>query len=132
MSKKVNWLEEAKGIIDEFHNTKYGKMTQEQMNKSYAGSISRSVKTNEEERLTKLKEGVNNSEAHARTRVENVSKTWNCKKRTAAAAESSKELVTCPHCGKEGKKSGMKSWHFDRCKQNPDRKPRDSKHESRR
>ena len=29
--------------------------------------------------------------------------------------------VTCPHCGKTGKKSGMKSWHFDHCKDNPNR-----------
>lgn len=24
--------------------------------------------------------------------------------------------VVCPHCGKEGKTSGMKVWHFDNCK----------------
>ncbi|UIW11192.1 MAG: homing endonuclease [Enterobacter phage ENC9] len=28
--------------------------------------------------------------------------------------------VTCPWCGKTGKLTGMKSWHFDRCKENPD------------
>ncbi|WKW88130.1 hypothetical protein pzkkv8_288 [Klebsiella phage pzk-kv8] len=27
--------------------------------------------------------------------------------------------VTCPWCGKVGKLTGMKSWHFDRCKENP-------------
>jgi hypothetical protein len=27
--------------------------------------------------------------------------------------------VTCPWCGKSGKLTGMKSWHFDRCKENP-------------
>lgn len=27
--------------------------------------------------------------------------------------------VTCPWCGKTGKLTGMKSWHFDRCKENP-------------
>lgn len=31
------------------------------------------------------------------------------------------EDVTCPHCGKVGKSSGLKSWHFDYCKDNPDR-----------
>lgn len=25
-------------------------------------------------------------------------------------------IVTCPHCGKQGKLRGMKCWHFDRCK----------------
>ena len=28
-------------------------------------------------------------------------------------------LVKCPHCKKEGKLTGMKSWHFDNCKENP-------------
>jgi hypothetical protein len=27
--------------------------------------------------------------------------------------------MTCPWCGKTGKLTGMKSWHFDRCKENP-------------
>lgn len=26
------------------------------------------------------------------------------------------QQVTCPHCGKVGKASGMKRWHFDNCK----------------
>jgi len=26
-----------------------------------------------------------------------------------------KEIITCPHCGKEGKYQGMKSWHFNNC-----------------
>ncbi|QQV89007.1 homing endonuclease [Providencia phage PSTRCR_121] len=29
------------------------------------------------------------------------------------------ELIQCPHCGKIGKPRGMKCWHFDRCKENP-------------
>ena len=27
-----------------------------------------------------------------------------------------KPIVTCPHCGKQGKGSGMWTWHFDKCK----------------
>jgi hypothetical protein len=38
--------------------------------------------------------------------------------------EASSGKVTCPHCQKEGSASGMKSWHFDYCKQNPNRKIR--------
>ena len=30
-------------------------------------------------------------------------------------------IVTCPHCGKEGKENVMHIWHFDRCKHNPDK-----------
>lgn len=36
--------------------------------------------------------------------------------------ENSSIEVTCPHCGKVGKQSGLKSWHFDYCKSNPNRK----------
>lgn len=25
-------------------------------------------------------------------------------------------IITCPHCGKSGGETGMKSWHFDNCK----------------
>jgi len=38
--------------------------------------------------------------------------------------EASAVKVTCPHCQKEGSASGMKSWHFDYCKENPNRKIR--------
>ena len=30
--------------------------------------------------------------------------------------EANSELVICPHCGKTGYLSGMKTWHFDNCK----------------
>lgn len=26
------------------------------------------------------------------------------------------KIVTCPHCGKSGKSTGMTRWHFDKCK----------------
>jgi hypothetical protein len=26
-------------------------------------------------------------------------------------------MVACPHCGKNGGKSGMHRWHFDNCKE---------------
>jgi len=29
------------------------------------------------------------------------------------------EIATCPWCHKTGKESGLKSWHFDYCKENP-------------
>lgn len=32
--------------------------------------------------------------------------------------------TTCPFCGKTGKESGMRSWHFDYCKNNPNKKVR--------
>ncbi len=34
------------------------------------------------------------------------------------------DIVTCPHCNKTGGSSGMKSWHFEYCKQNPNKLPR--------
>jgi len=27
-----------------------------------------------------------------------------------------KQVITCPHCGKSGGISGMKRYHFDKCK----------------
>lgn len=29
------------------------------------------------------------------------------------------QIVSCPHCGKEGKKLNMSVWHFDKCKHKP-------------
>ena len=31
------------------------------------------------------------------------------------------DLSICPYCGKEGRLSGLKSWHFDYCKDNPNK-----------
>ncbi len=38
------------------------------------------------------------------------------------------EQVTCPHCGKTGGVGNMNRYHFDFCKQNPDRKPVDERY----
>jgi len=51
-------------------------------------------------------------------------------KRTQSIIESNKRKVICPHCQREGSGSGMKSWHFDHCKNNPDRKQRKKRAES--
>lgn len=75
-------------------------------------------------RVPALKVGVNNSELHATTRISNVSKTWNDPNRLRAVAEASSKLIICPHCNKEGGASAMKSWHFDYCKNNPNKKQR--------
>jgi hypothetical protein len=40
------------------------------------------------------------------------------------------ELVTCPFCYKSGSASGIKSWHFEYCKDNPDALPRKTKNRS--
>ena len=32
------------------------------------------------------------------------------------AKEKMRKQVTCPHCGKTGGLTGMKTWHFDNCK----------------
>ena len=100
--------------------------------KSYGGRQSRLNKTNDEYRITKMKESIKSSEAHAKTRVENISKTWQCEDRIDSVTKASKKQVKCPHCDKEGALSAMKSWHFDYCKSNPNRKQRDSKYEKRR
>lgn len=33
---------------------------------------------------------------------------------------NNKKIVSCPHCGKEGKQGGMLRWHFSHCKLNKD------------
>ena len=123
-----------------FKSKKLNGLTKEEFNKlatnelySYAGKVSRAAKTNEAYRIEKMAKGIRNSELAAITRMQNLEgRDMNKPERLANVSKASKLLVTCPHCGKEGKQSGMKSWHFDRCKNNPDRKPRDSKHELRR
>lgn len=123
-----------------FKSKKLNGLTKEEFNKlvekekySYAGKVSRANKTNEEERIEKLGEGIRNSEKHAIARMKNLDKRDpKNPERLKNVSEASKLLVTCPHCGKEGAQSGMKSWHFDRCKQNPNRKPRESKFKKRR
>lgn len=35
------------------------------------------------------------------------------------AWEAQKKIITCPHCGKEGKKVTISRWHMERCKHKP-------------
>lgn len=37
-------------------------------------------------------------------------------KSNPGASLNCKQQVTCPHCGKTGKRSGMQRWHFNYCK----------------
>lgn len=37
-------------------------------------------------------------------------------KSNPGASQNCKQTVTCPHCGKVGKRSGMQRWHFNYCK----------------
>ena len=36
--------------------------------------------------------------------------------RTMRAYSSHRNVVACPHCGREGERSPMMRWHFDRCR----------------
>ena len=36
-----------------------------------------------------------------------------------SAQERNKQLVTCPHCGKEGQFTAFRRWHFENCKHAP-------------
>lgn len=36
-------------------------------------------------------------------------------KRSEPRSKAMFEIVTCPHCDKEGSKVIMKRWHFDKC-----------------
>lgn len=42
------------------------------------------------------------------------------RKRSERTKQVNSQKVECPHCGKIGGLSGMKSWHFDNCKQRSD------------
>ena len=39
-----------------------------------------------------------------------------CKKISKVYWSKAREVVICPHCGKEGVINGMKRWHFDKCR----------------
>lgn len=43
------------------------------------------------------------------------------KKFTSENAAQNNVEITCPHCGKTGNKPTMMRWHFDNCKQNPNK-----------
>jgi hypothetical protein len=53
------------------------------------------------------------SESREKYRGENHPKFG--KKTSDISKEKMREIVKCPHCGKEGGKTGMKAWHFDNC-----------------
>lgn len=45
-----------------------------------------------------------------------ISEEWKRKISESQKGICRNKMVTCPHCGKEGKSSGMGKWHFDNCR----------------
>jgi len=67
-------------------------------------SASRKGKTTSEETRAKLS-------ASLKDKIHSVEHRAN-----VSAAKKGRPTVQCPHCGKEGRGSAMKQWHFENCK----------------
>ena len=76
--------------------------------------------------ISRTPQSIENNGFHKTSAWKNAQSAWNSKKRLDAVAKASSEIVTCPYCGVSGGKSATKGWHFDHCKQNPNRIPRNN------
>lgn len=65
----------------------------------------KAAKKKQAEELSKRMKGKPKSEEQKRKMSESAKKRW-----------ENIPVVVCPHCGKEGKGSAMKQWHFNNCK----------------
>jgi ribosomal protein L37AE/L43A len=50
------------------------------------------------------------------THLKGVPRTDEVKRKISESKKKYNYTIKCPHCGKEGKYAGMKSWHFDNCR----------------
>jgi hypothetical protein len=79
------------------------------------------IETNEYECV--LKEEYKNNDKY-QIHNKGKSSTEDVKKKISKAAQN-REVLTCPHCEKTGQPGMMKRWHFDNCKENPNRIKKD-------
>lgn len=90
------------------------------MSKSHKGKI---VSKETREKLSKFFTGKDFISDEAKQKISKIHKGKIVSKETKIKRSKSikdmNEIVKCPHCGKIGKLTGMKSWHFDYCKENP-------------
>jgi len=97
------------------HNTK-APLTEEAKQKISRSLIGRPGtwvgRRHSEESLEKMKRSHGKGEANKSYGRKNSPET--IKKMQDAAKK--RECVVCPHCKKEGQKSAMHTWHFDKCK----------------
>jgi len=97
-----------------------GKQSSEHINKRIQKSIQTKIKRGTFNNVSWTKES--NPEA-----AEKVSKALSGKKKSQKHIKSMRNrpqdtlTLTCPYCNKSGDYKNMKRWHFDRCKNNPQR-----------
>lgn len=117
-NKMFGWIRErvAKACSERHKGRKRSQATKDKMSKASKG-----VPKSKEHRasISKVRTGVSTIRDKIReTHLNKVVSKETLKKMSESMIKINKE-VTCPWCGKVGKLTGMKSWHFDRCKENP-------------
>jgi hypothetical protein len=53
---------------------------------------------------------------HISNKTRGIARTEEVKRKIRESKRKDNYIVTCPHCGKEGKVAGMKTWHFNNCR----------------
>jgi len=73
-------------------------------------------------KMSKTRTGVSMSEEHRLKMIQVRTGTHHSEetKIRQSIAALNRPIITCPYCGKSGSVSGMKGYHFDKCKHKPD------------
>jgi len=131
-SKFHGWMREnyIKSCQGKLHSAE----TRQKMSNSHKGKIktsehranlSKAFKGKKRPELSEIvKEGIAKRRGPPKPKVEKehvrtIEQRMNYSKARAGKPVGTSEEVQCPHCGKIGKARGMKVWHFDFCKHNP-------------
>lgn len=129
-NKKYKWFRER--FIDAVRSIHTGRKvseeTRQKMSRSAKGRI---VKQSTKDKLSKLNKGKTCITDAGRKAISRFHTgrivTPETKLKQSNTMRAVNITVTCPFCNKQGKLTGMKSWHFEYCKQNPNRVKRNGK-----
>ena len=83
----------------------------EMVNRATKGRLN----VDQENKTRSIKEACSISHFHKNEVWRNLQNSWGSQKTIDAVRKGSGLIVTCPHCNKVGRNSGMKRWHFNNC-----------------
>lgn len=126
-NKQYKWIKEkvAKALSDRLKGVPLKKQHKENISKALKG---KKIPEERKLRISSTLKGKNYITEEGRKKISELHKnkvvSESTRLKSSIQIKKINVEITCPWCKKTGKLTGMKSWHFDRCKENPNGLPR--------
>ena len=118
-TNKEQWLIDAENEINNFENSKYGKMSEKEFRGSERGN--ENVESGHLAKISKLGGkvvGDSHVESGHIDRLHKLVLTTDHQSNAgkSGGTKTGSKLWDCPHCGKQGKGPAMTRWHMSNCR----------------